>query len=202
VPGAFEIPVMVRLILDRDPPACVIALGLIIRGSTEHADLGRQFGDVTLQQLAIKSLKPIIHEVLLVADEKQAYARCIGAQSQPGQEAARAAAAMIDIFRNSTRSMPRNSSTKSTAMPSRRHIREAVVPVSLLCGSGRWRDPAALRGPFWEFRDGIRTAAASSWRSSAPSTISPSAAKAAWSNSSSARPWPARCFRHGRRRKS
>ena len=34
VPGAFEIPVMVATLLDRDPPACVIALGLIIRGST------------------------------------------------------------------------------------------------------------------------------------------------------------------------
>lgn len=110
VPGAFEIPVMVASILERDPPACVIALGLIIRGSTEHADLVA--GSVTnaLQQLAIKSLKPIIHEVLLVADEKQAYARCIGTQLNRGKEAARAAAAIIDIFQELDRSMPRNSS--------------------------------------------------------------------------------------------
>ena len=51
VPGAFEIPVMIASILERDPPACVIALGLIIRGSTEHADLvGRCVTDA-LQQL-------------------------------------------------------------------------------------------------------------------------------------------------------
>ncbi len=110
VPGAFEIPVMIASILERDPPACVIALGLIIRGSTEHADLVGSSVTDALQQLAIKSLRPIIHEVLLVDDEKQAYARCIGAQLNRGKEAARAAAAMIDIFQELDRSMPRNSS--------------------------------------------------------------------------------------------
>ena len=110
VPGAFEIPVMIASILDRDPPACIIALGLIIRGATEHADLVASSVTYTLQQLAVKSLRPIIHEVLLVADEKQAYARCIGAQLNRGKEAARAAASMIDIFQELDRSMPRNSS--------------------------------------------------------------------------------------------
>ncbi|MBC8128538.1 MAG: 6,7-dimethyl-8-ribityllumazine synthase [Gloeobacteraceae cyanobacterium ES-bin-144] len=112
VPGAFEIPVMVASILDRDPPACIIALGLIIRGSTEHADLvGRCVTDA-LQRLAIESLRPIIHEVLLVDNEKQAYARCIGSQLNRGREAARAAASMIDVFQELDRSMPKNSNAK------------------------------------------------------------------------------------------
>ena len=112
VPGAFEIPVMVASVLDRDPPACIIALGLIIRGSTEHADLvGRSVTD-GLQQLALRHMRPIIHEVLLVDDEKQAYARCIGSQINRGREAARAAAAMIDVFQELDRSMPRNSSAR------------------------------------------------------------------------------------------
>ncbi len=90
----------------------MIALGLIIRGSTEHADLvGRSVTD-SLQQLAIQSLRPVIHEVLLVDDEKQAYARCIGAKLNRGREAARAAAAMIDVFQELDRSMPRNSIAK------------------------------------------------------------------------------------------
>jgi 6,7-dimethyl-8-ribityllumazine synthase len=110
VPGAFEIPVTVASILERDPPACIIALGLIIRGATEHADLVATSVTQALQQLAVSSLRPIIHEVLLVADEKQAYARCIAASLNRGKEAARAAAAMIDIFQELDRSMPRNSS--------------------------------------------------------------------------------------------
>ena len=109
VPGAFEIPVIVASILERDPPACIIALGLIIRGATEHADLVASSVTEALQRLAVESLRPVIHEVLLVEDEKQAYARCIGAQLNRGKEAARAAAAMIDIFQELDRSMPRNS---------------------------------------------------------------------------------------------
>jgi 6,7-dimethyl-8-ribityllumazine synthase len=111
VPGAFEIPVMVASILEREPPACIIALGLIIRGSTDHADLVASSVTTALQNLAVSSLRPIIHEVLLVADEKQAYARCIGAQLNRGKEAARAAAAMIDIFQELDRSMPRPNSS-------------------------------------------------------------------------------------------
>jgi 6,7-dimethyl-8-ribityllumazine synthase len=112
VPGAFEIPVMVAAVLERDPPACVIALGLIIRGSTSHADLVARSVTDSLQNLAIRALRPVIHEVLLVEDENQAHARCIGDALNRGKEAARAAAAMIDIFHELERSMPRNSMPK------------------------------------------------------------------------------------------
>jgi 6,7-dimethyl-8-ribityllumazine synthase len=112
VPGAFEIPVMVANLLDREPPACVIALGVIIRGSTAHAEhVGRSVTD-SLQRLATESMKPVIHEVLLVDDEKQAYARCIGSQMNRGREAARAAAEMIDVLHDLDRSMPRQPSAK------------------------------------------------------------------------------------------
>jgi len=112
VPGAFEIPVMVASVLERDPPACMIALGVILRGATSHADLiGRSVTD-SLQRLALRSLKPVIHEVLLLDDEKQAYARCIGSQLNRGREAARSAAAMIDVFQELDRSMPRGSIAK------------------------------------------------------------------------------------------
>jgi 6,7-dimethyl-8-ribityllumazine synthase len=112
VPGAFEIPVMVASVLERDPPACIIALGLIIRGATQHADQIGTSVTNALQQLAVESLRPIIHEVLLLDDEKQAYARCIGTQLNRGREAARAAASMVDIFQELDRSMPRNAMMK------------------------------------------------------------------------------------------
>ena len=112
VPGAFEIPVTVATVLDREPPVCVIALGLLLRGSTGHADLVARSVTDSLQQLALESLRPVIHEVLLVDDEKQAYARCIGNQLNRGKEAARAAAAMIDVFQELDRSMPKNPSSK------------------------------------------------------------------------------------------
>lgn len=106
VPGAFEIPVMVSTILDREAVACVVALGLIIRGDTAHADLVAESVTHSLQSMAIERKCPIIHEVLLVNDEKQAYARCIGSKLNRGREAARAAAAMIDVFQELDRTMP------------------------------------------------------------------------------------------------
>ena len=112
VPGAFEIPVAVASVLNRKEANCVIALGLVIRGGTQHADLIT--GSVTnaLQDLAVKHLTPIIHEVLLVEDEKQAYVRCIGANMNRGREAAKAAAGMMDVFSELDKSM-----SKSTYKP-------------------------------------------------------------------------------------
>lgn len=110
VPGAFEIPVTVSHIIQRDPPVCIIALGLIIRGATAHADLVAESVTSSLQGLAVNHCVPVIHEVLLVDDEKQAYARCIGAALNRGREAARAATSMIDIFQELDRSIPRTTS--------------------------------------------------------------------------------------------
>lgn len=112
VPGAFEIPVMVASVLDRDPPACVIALGLILKGATEHAELIARSVTDSLQRLALDHQRPVIHGVLLVENEKQAYARCIGSQINRGREAARAAASMVDLYQELDRSMPKNSLAK------------------------------------------------------------------------------------------
>lgn len=109
VPGAFEIPVTIANILDRGEhlPACVIALGVIVKGATAHADMIGSSVTHSLQELSIKYKIPVIHEVLLVEDEKQAYARCIGSNLNRGREAARIAASMVDIFHEIERSMPR-----------------------------------------------------------------------------------------------
>ncbi|MFK7850026.1 MAG: 6,7-dimethyl-8-ribityllumazine synthase [Akkermansiaceae bacterium] len=106
VPGAFEIPVAAASVLDRKECKCVIALGLIIRGDTQHADLVAGSVTTALQELAVSKRIPIVHEVLLVEDEKQAYARCIAATMNRGREAAKAAAGMIDVFTEIEKTMP------------------------------------------------------------------------------------------------
>ena len=98
VPGAFEVPVTVEAMFQRGDMSCVIALGLVIRGATAHADLITRTVTDGLQQIAIDRRRPVIHEVLLVDNEKQAYARCIGANLNRGREAARAAARMVEVF--------------------------------------------------------------------------------------------------------
>lgn len=99
VPGAFEIPVATAAMIDAErKPTVVIALGLIVRGKTPHGDLVAESVTNSLQQLACDAKIPVIHEVLLVDDEKQAYARCIGSQLNRGREAARSAYTMIQLF--------------------------------------------------------------------------------------------------------
>ena len=104
VPGAFEIPVSIKSVLSRSPekrPDAVVALGVILRGSTDHADLIGSTITQALMQLALEFTTPVIHEVLLLNDEKQAFARCIASQLNRGREAARTAARMAELFLNS-----------------------------------------------------------------------------------------------------
>jgi 6,7-dimethyl-8-ribityllumazine synthase len=98
VPGAFEIPVVCKAVIEEEHPDCIIALGCIIRGGTGHADLVARSVTEALQGLALSMTTPIIHEVLLVEDEKQAYARCIGKKLNRGREAARSAIEIVEIM--------------------------------------------------------------------------------------------------------
>ncbi len=106
VSGAFEIPVTIANLLEREKFNCVIALGVIIRGETQHADLIASCVTDSLQKLAVGHRIPIIHEVLLLNNEKQAQDRCIGAERNRGREAARAAANIIEVFAEVEKSMP------------------------------------------------------------------------------------------------
>ena len=113
VPGAFEIPVAIKALLELEQPICVIALGVIIRGDTSHADLVARNVTDALQQLALEYRTPVIHEVLLVEDEAQAHIRCLGDELNRGVEAARTATSMVEIFseldrKGSLRIQPKN----------------------------------------------------------------------------------------------
>lgn len=101
VPGAFEVPVTVKraitLSKEDDKPNVVIAFGVILRGSTAHADLVGTAVTNQLMSTACETMIPIIHEVLLLNDEKQAFARCIASSLNRGREAARAAIEMLEL---------------------------------------------------------------------------------------------------------
>jgi 6,7-dimethyl-8-ribityllumazine synthase len=113
VPGAFEIPVTVRAIIELEAPTCVIALGVIIQGQTEHANLVGSAVTDALQNLAVQYTTPIINEVLLLENEEQADQRCLDEDLNRGIEAARAAATMVEVFnelnrKGKLRMQPRN----------------------------------------------------------------------------------------------
>jgi 6,7-dimethyl-8-ribityllumazine synthase len=98
VPGAFEIPVCAEFVLRHAGPDIVIALGVIIRGETEHGDLVGASVTDALQRMAVAHVVPIVHEVLLLDDENQARERCMGERLNRGTEAARVAVNMLQLF--------------------------------------------------------------------------------------------------------
>ncbi len=100
VPGAFEIPVVVEALLqDRKPrPSVVLALGVIIRGETAHADLVGSAVTRALMDISVRHRIPVIHEVLLVGTLRQADLRCLDAKYNRGGEAATSALAMARLM--------------------------------------------------------------------------------------------------------
>lgn len=98
VPGAFEIPVVVRELALQKEPDAIIALGVILQGKTSHArNLARSVTDA-LQQIAIEHGIPVINAVLSLETEAQAKERCLGSKINRGTEAARAAVEIANVM--------------------------------------------------------------------------------------------------------
>jgi 6,7-dimethyl-8-ribityllumazine synthase len=96
VPGSFEIPVLVRKLADQNQTDAIIAMGVILKGETEHAANLAASVTNALQQIAIDQGVPIINAVLSLNDSGQADKRCFGDKINRGTEAARAAVAISE----------------------------------------------------------------------------------------------------------
>src|SRR6266571_4559960 len=98
VPGAFEIPVVVREVASRQSADAVIACGVILQGETNHAqNLSRSVTDA-LQRIAVEQAVPVINVVLSFANEDQARVRCLEDGINRGTEAARAAVEIANVL--------------------------------------------------------------------------------------------------------
>ena len=98
VPGAFEIPIVVRELATRDDIDAILAIGVIIRGSTAHADHLATSVTNALQQIAVEHGVPVINAVLSLEDEDQARERCLEKKINRGIEAARAAVQIAGVM--------------------------------------------------------------------------------------------------------
>jgi 6,7-dimethyl-8-ribityllumazine synthase len=98
VPGAFEIPVVVRELATQKRGDAIIAIGVILKGKTDHAEnLGRSVTDA-LQRIAVSHGVPVINAVLSFDDEDQARERCLENEINRGTEAARAAVEIANVL--------------------------------------------------------------------------------------------------------
>ena len=98
VPGAFEIPVVVRELALQKRGDAIIAIGVILKGKTDHADnLSRSVTDA-LQRIAVAHGVPVINVVLSFDDEGPARERCLENEINRGTEAARAAVEISNVI--------------------------------------------------------------------------------------------------------
>jgi 6,7-dimethyl-8-ribityllumazine synthase len=97
VPGAFELPVAAKMLIDAGHFDAVICLGCIIRGDTPHFEYVAGETARGIQQVAINTGVPVIFGVLTTHTEQQALDRTGGIHSHAGINAADAAAEMIRL---------------------------------------------------------------------------------------------------------
>ena len=75
LPGAFEIPATVNLILSHHNVDAIVALGAVIRGETPHFDFVARESAYGLAEISRNSDVPIINGILTTDNVKQAMSR-------------------------------------------------------------------------------------------------------------------------------
>jgi 6,7-dimethyl-8-ribityllumazine synthase len=99
VPGAFEIPTLTRLLIDRRRQDAVITLGCLLRGDTPHFDFISSQVTTELSRVAVETRFPVAFGVITCNTYEQAVARSSPGAGNKGWEAALAAVEMANLWR-------------------------------------------------------------------------------------------------------
>ena len=96
VPGSHEVPYAVQLLADSKRHDCLIALGVLIGGDTNHHEMVGNSVSQALQQISLAARFPVINGVVVANTRAQAESRCLG-EINRGAEFAQAALAMAAL---------------------------------------------------------------------------------------------------------
>jgi 6,7-dimethyl-8-ribityllumazine synthase len=99
VPGAWELSLAARRLVDGRGAAAVIALGCVIRGDTPHFDFVAGAAATGLNAVAAETGVPVAFGVLTTDTMEQALARAGGKAGNKGWEAALSVLEMMDLLR-------------------------------------------------------------------------------------------------------
>jgi len=98
VPGAFEIPLIVKRLSLHHEFDAIIALGCVVRGETSHYDLICNEVTRAIVNISLKFNIPILHGILTTEDFIQARERSGEKMSNKGYECALSAVQMCSIY--------------------------------------------------------------------------------------------------------
>jgi 6,7-dimethyl-8-ribityllumazine synthase len=99
VPGAFDLPPVVRRIAESRHFDAIVALGAVIRGETPHFDYVAGECAAGLARIACDTGIPVAFGVLTTDSEEQALERAGGAEGNRGADAARVAVELANLMR-------------------------------------------------------------------------------------------------------
>ncbi len=96
VPGAFEVPLAAKALLESGCHG-VVALGAIIRGETSHYDYVCNAVERGCSELALSTGKPVGFGILTTENDEQAEERVGGKHGHKGEEAALVTVEMVRL---------------------------------------------------------------------------------------------------------
>ncbi|WP_158774488.1 6,7-dimethyl-8-ribityllumazine synthase [Cobetia sp. L2A1] len=99
VPGAWELPLAVKMVLAKVKPHAVIALGAVIRGGTPHFEFVAGECNSAMSRLQLEFNTPVANGVLTVNSIEQAIERAGTKAGNKGTEAAMAAMEMVSLLK-------------------------------------------------------------------------------------------------------
>ena len=99
VPGAFEIPLIAKVMEDSKKYDAVICLGAVIRGATSHYDYVCSEVSKGIAQVSLNSGVPVMFGVLTTDTIEQAIERAGSKAGNKGFECATGAIEMINLMR-------------------------------------------------------------------------------------------------------
>ncbi|MBR0384526.1 MAG: 6,7-dimethyl-8-ribityllumazine synthase [Eubacteriaceae bacterium] len=98
VPGAFELPVVVKKMAESDDYDAVIAVGAVIRGATTHYEMVCNEATKGIAQVGIKTGKPVLYGVITTENIEQAIERAGSKAGNKGYDCALAAIEMVNVM--------------------------------------------------------------------------------------------------------
>ena len=98
VPGAWEMPVAARALIEEEKVDAVVALGCILQGATSHAAQLTEDVSSSLMRMQIETRTPIAWGVLTPESQEQAIERSGMKLGNKGREAALAAVEMMNVL--------------------------------------------------------------------------------------------------------
>jgi len=99
VPGSYEIPLVAQRLAASGRYDAVIALGVVIQGSTAHANYVNAEVSKGLAQVSLASGIPVIYGVVTTENIEQAIERAGTKSGNKGFDAAMSAIEMANIFK-------------------------------------------------------------------------------------------------------